>query len=153
MNKIKTLTILVGILAIINIGLLIFLLVGKTRGHGPKGPRDKEKAGMFIQKKFGFDESQMKSFRESKANHRSNVEELEGQLAELSRSFYTVESDDKQEVRDSLMKVINQVSESIYMSNVKHFDDVREICRPEQLPEMENFVKGLLNRKMKRKRR
>lgn len=150
MSKIKTLTILVGILALINIGLLIFLLIGKPKGHGPKGMRDKEKAEMFIQKKFGFDENQMKSFAKSKMIHRSLAQDLEAQLNDLSKSFYTIESDDIQVVRDSLMKEINSVSESIYMNNVKHFDEVRAICKPEQLPEMESFVNGLLKRKKKR---
>ena len=153
MSKIKTLTILVGILALINIGLLIFLLIGKPKGHGPKGMRGKEKAEMFIQKKFGFDNDQMKSFTKSKMIHRSSAQELEVQLKDLSTSFYIVESDNKQEVRDSLMNEINRVSESIYMNNVKHFDEVRKICKPKQLLEMESFVNGLLKNKRKRKRK
>jgi len=153
MNKIKTLSILVGILALINIGILAFFLIGKPKGHGPKGNRGGEKAHMLIKEKFGFDDSQMKSFQKSRMIHMETVKILEKQLTELSRSYYTIEVANKKEVRDSLMNEINEVSENIYKSNLKHFDEVREICKPEQLPEMRNFVNGLLNRNEKRERK
>lgn len=144
MNKIKTLSSLVGILALINIGLLVFLFLGKPKGHGPEGFRSKEKAELFIQKKFGFDAAQMDQFRESKKKHRDTSIKLEKELHDLSKSFYLAESPGMDEERDSLLQKINVISGRIYLNNVNHFEDVRKICRPDQLPELKNFINGML---------
>ena len=141
MSKTKTLSILVGVLSIVNIGLLIFLFIGIPKGPGPNGFRNKDKAERFIQEKFGFDDEQMSEFQTSKTKHMQNAKDLEIVLENLSRSFYMVSNDEE---RDSLMKSINEVSAKIYMNNVTHFDEVRSICTADQIPEMENFINGLL---------
>ncbi len=146
MNKIKTLSFLVGILALINIGLLIFLLMGPPRHKGPKGMRGKENAEKFIQMKFGFDEGQMKQFRRSKVEHMNTSKALYSQLDKLSAVYYNDDSTDNNANQDSLLNDIQVLSEEIYRNNKKHFDEVRGICRSDQLPELENFINGLIQR-------
>ena len=150
MSKVKILGILVGVLSIINIGLLIFLFLGIPKGPGPEGFRSKEKAEQFIQEKFDFDTDQMSKFSESKANHMQNAKDFEIELENLSRSFYMVSNAAK---RDSLLKSINDISAKIYINNVTHFDEVRSICTPEQMPEMEKFINGLLMQNGKGRRK
>jgi hypothetical protein len=150
MNKIKTLGILVGVLSVVNIGLLIFIFLGIPKSPGPNGFVDKEKAEKFIQEKFGFDETQMIEFRKSKSDHLQHAKELEMNLENLSRSYYTV---DNPEQRDSILNRISEISRNIYENNVIHFDQVRSICTPDQLPEMEHFINGLLRQKEKDQRK
>jgi protein CpxP len=149
MSKTKILGILVGILSIVNIGLLIFLFTGMPKGPGPGGFGSKEKAEQFIQEKFDFNTEQMNQFRKSKANHMQNAKELEVELENLSRSFYMASNEEGRTERDSILKSINEVSIKIYNNNVTHFDEVRSICNPDQEPEMKNFINGLLTQKGK----
>jgi len=140
---------MVGILALINIGLLIFLFVGRPQAHGPEGFKGKDRADQFIQKKFGFDQDQMKSFSKSKVIHRNVNQDLQTKLDQISQSFYLNESPDEDPIRDSILSEINLVSNEIYRNNANHFDEVKSICKPEQLPELKKFIRSLLpqNRK------
>lgn len=144
MNKTKILGILVGLMALINLSLLMFVMRGKPQRPGPERFKEKDKAEQFIQKQFGFDEEQMHQFKKSKANHMQNAKKYELELENLSRSFYMVDSAGNSLKRDSLMAQINKLSTDIYYNNAAHFDEVRSICRPNQRDEMKRFIASLL---------
>lgn len=144
MIKTKTLGILAATLALINIGLVFIIMTGPPKHGGPGGFKSLKEAESHIQEKFGFDENQMKSFRESKEKHQKSSGELHEQLDELSGTFYMSDDAQDQDLRDSLLQEINEVSEKIYLNNSRHFDEVRTICSRDQLPELEHFISSLL---------
>lgn len=149
MNKIKTLGTLAGVLAVINICLVIFLIMGRPKGPHP-GPMGKENAEHFIKDKFQFDDAQMKAFQISKEKHMESSRAVQKELEVLSRSYYMTDGAGDVSVRDSLMTQINILSSEMYEINRMHFDEVKGICNPDQVAEMEGFINGLLMPKRKR---
>ena len=146
MNKTKTLSILVGILVVLNIALLVFLLFGRAKGPKRGGHHGKGKPSRFIQKTFDFDEKQMAQFDQSKESHFENLRELHSELSQLSESFYLIDRNEDSSKSDSLMSEINSLNQEIYMRNLKHFEEVRSICTPDQVDGMEAFIKELVKR-------
>jgi len=150
MSKNTILTILVSVLLLINICTIGFLIMGKKHGHqGPIGERNHHTLDETIQKNFQFDEGQMAQFEVSKASHMQSVNSLREILDDNSQKYYKVPSTDKAK-RDSLISLIEKTTADIYEVNQKHFDEIRKICRPEQLTQMDNFIDMLLTSPIKR---
>lgn len=144
MKKTKVLSILVVVLAIVNIGLILFLVVGIPPQRGPGMFKDQNPAEAFIKEKFKFDDDQMKAFNESMEKHKSTTRATKEALDKLSRKYYmSTDTSDKSE-RDGLLDEIGALSNDIYIQNMIHFDEVRNICNEDQVLEMEGFIRSLL---------
>ncbi len=139
------LSILVGLLVLLNIIVLSFLLIGKK--HNGPGPNkhNPERHGNHIKERFDFDDSQVKMFEISKSKHMELTKDLSSTLKEASLAYYNEESENTN--KDSLYSDVMSITQKIYEANDTHFDEVRKICTAEQLPAMNDFIKGLLNRK------
>lgn len=132
MNKIKTLKSLVLILAVINIVLIASIFFRKRPPHR----LNEKKAESVIQKRFSFDDNQMNAFKESKNKHKEKSKELESSLEKISAEFYTSSSIVNEHLLDSILII----TEDIYKLNDTHFDEIRSICKKDQLPEVEEFI-------------
>lgn len=141
MNKIFTLSLLVGFLVLMNLAMMAFLIMDKKPHH--KEHYTEAKADMHIKKTFGFDEDQMRSFKMSKEKHISKMSQFSRKLNEESRKYYEVSSTETSK-KDSLLNVVIELSEEIYKSNNQHFDEVRAVCNPHQLPQLDNFIQRLI---------
>ena len=145
MNKVKVLTILVGILFVLNLGLMYMSFFGlKSDNKGPGPGFGQENADLFIKSRFGFDEDQMKSFKESKSTHGKSLRPVNKQLQELSRSYY-LSYDKDNEIQDSILSEIQKLDVEIYKINSRHFAEVALICTEKQKPELNNFIRSLVD--------
>ena len=145
MNKVKVLTILVGILFVLNLGLMYMSFFGpKMNKRGPGPAIGQENADLFIRSRFGFDEDQMKSFKESKTTHGKSLRPVNKQLQELSREYY-LSYDQDNAIQDSILSEIQKLDVQIYKINSKHFAEVALICTEEQKPELNNFIRSLVD--------
>lgn len=142
MNKIKLLSIVVGLLVLLNVIVLSFLFLGMNN-HPNQGPPNREGTRNSLIEKFGFDENQINLFEISRTKHMELSRSHSKQLEEASIAYYN--SSASNEIRDSLYSNVESMTQKTYKANSTHFEDVRNICTPEQLPEMDNFIKGLLN--------
>lgn len=141
MNKIKFLSILVGLLIALNIVVLSFLFVGE------RGPHDRPDKGpkISIYEKFAFTDNQKELFDISRAKHMEQSKNLARQLEDISIAYYRIKADNQ--VKDSLYSSIVSISQKIYEANDNHFNEIRKICTVDQLPEMDEFIKGLIRGK------
>ncbi len=140
MNKTKLLSILVGLLVLLNVITLCFLLIGMQRNH-----HNPEEGRKSIMNRFSFNGNQIKLFEISKTKHMKQSKSLSMELKDASLAYYNYSA--VNEIKDSLYSNIESITQKIYKANQNHFDDVRRICNPAQLPEMDFFIKGLINRK------
>lgn len=148
MNKIKTLQIISSILLLINIALIAFMVFNRGPKQGRQAP------GKMVKEIFNFDESQMEKFKEFRDEHRHLGREISSQLKSTSKAFYnTIDPLQKEILLDSILSQ----SKEIYFNNEKHFNDIRSICKPEQITNMEKFIDELMEKQSshppKRKRR
>ncbi|MEM6700894.1 MAG: hypothetical protein AAF599_21000, partial [Bacteroidota bacterium] len=100
--------------------------------------------GQQLHRQMGFDEAQMERFEASKEVHRVKMQKYQQQLKKLSKTYYYLNATDTLD-RTALLVEINQVSSNIYETNAQHFDDLRAICTPKQLPKLDRFIDHLIS--------
>ncbi len=128
MNKVKVLSIIsIGLLAA-NLLLLWFLMSNNRhvgRGDGPK---------RIIIEKLKFDQKQIDEYDLLIDWHRTNIAECEQQMMDFKNQLYSGLQEGKaNSVNDSLITEIGKVQQKIEHVNYKHFQDIKNLCKPEQL--------------------
>jgi periplasmic protein CpxP/Spy len=128
MNKVKVLSIVsIGLFAA-NIILICFLMSNKMAHDRKEDPKK------IIIKKLHFDESQTKEYEKLIDWQKKNIRKSESQMMVLKNELYTSLQQNKQtNSTDSLIAEIGKVQIEIEHINYKHFKDIKELCKPEQL--------------------
>lgn len=124
---------LIGISAIslllINISLLGFLVYGSFMDK----KRHKEPKEIII-RKLNFNKQQINDYEILIKWHQSQVREKGRTIREIKQKLYstlTAKADPK--ATDSLIQAIVDVQQDIEHIHYKHFADIRNLCKPEQL--------------------
>lgn len=145
MSKIRLLTILVVILAAMN---LFFLsrpfLGGSHKGHHPPGGKGSERK---MDRKLGFDENQIKKHKHFREAHRDASLVLQKELnSELKNLYQLIQADTFSTVKkDSLLKIIESKTTAINELNVNHFLNLKSILKPEQVTGFNKMIEHLGN--------
>jgi periplasmic protein CpxP/Spy len=128
MNKVKVLSIVsIGLFAA-NIILIWFLMTNKTAHDRKEGPKK------IIIEKLQFNEVQTAEYEKLIDWHKENIRKQEQQMMVLKNQLYTSLQQNKQtNSTDSLIAEIGKVQIEIEYINYKHFKDIKELCKPEQL--------------------
>jgi periplasmic protein CpxP/Spy len=144
MNKNRLLIFLIAGLLISNILLVVFMMKGRGPGHhGPphhKGgsPRD------LIIERLHLDAGQIKKYDTLIKKHRSDLSGYEETLLALKTDLYSnlKNKTDKATIYysiDAIAKVQAQI-ESVHYT---HFEDIKNLCKPEQLKDFDKLVNEL----------
>ncbi|MGB0390665.1 MAG: hypothetical protein ACPGD5_03790 [Salibacteraceae bacterium] len=157
MSKTKILTILVGVLILIN-GLLIgWIVLGSTHSHKR---HDKMHSGpkQMIIDRLEFSEEQVKLYESSINKHRKDVRELEYKIRlkknELYSGLNSKSSINSEAVTSELSLLISQMENVHYA----HFNEIKSICKGNQIGKFDELTKELARlftppRKKHRKRK
>jgi len=139
MSKEQLLTILAITLAGMNLLLVGFLYL-RPSPMGPPHLRGKAAADRFIKDKFKFDDAQLEAFLRSKDKHFEAINSTRRQLTEYSQAYYLLPIQ-QTAAKDSLLQLIQAQNLEIYSINNTHLEEIRQICRPDQLPYLKDFIK------------
>ena len=134
MNKRKLVSRLVIALLIVNlffIGFSIFKKKSMKRGEGPERP---EKMILSV---LNFDKEQENTFKVAMEKHQAQILPLQKGLKELKQQFFTSNDD---ELADSIATLMGQFYIDLNHAHKSHFHDIKEICRPEQMPAYEELM-------------
>jgi Spy/CpxP family protein refolding chaperone len=145
MERAKLLRWIIAILVILNLGMLVFLFLGRPgrhmhevmeKGGGPK---------QIIIERLHLDAEQQKKYDVMVERHRKEM----FRLNDVSRgmhdklyAFLKTDSADTQQT-DSLMKQIAENQYQIENLNFNHFKEIRSLCRPEQMDDFNKLVNDL----------
>lgn len=133
MDKIKLLTFAVIGLLLLNLATLGFLFLNNTRGHD--GPGHRPKPQEIIIRKLHLDEKQQEQYQQLIHWHRGQVDDFDYQIREAKNKLYlqllqpTVDT----KVKDSLINAIANYQKQIEITHFKHFQDIKKLCRKEQI--------------------
>jgi periplasmic protein CpxP/Spy len=134
MNKVKLLSVFCVGLLITNIGLVWFLLShkpGRQKGGGPK---------KMVIEKLDFDENQVKAYTKLIDWHKSEVIASEQKITELKNKLYsTLATENELNIKDSLIIEIGTLQMALEKIHYKHFQDIKQLCKPEQKKAFEAF--------------
>ncbi|WP_395047434.1 hypothetical protein [Flavobacterium sp.] len=132
MDKIKLLTFSVIALIILNFTMLGFFIFSENRSEDiKKKPKPRE----IIIRKLGFNKQQAKAYQELINWHRSNIDSLQEQIKNTKQNLYSelVKSEVDNKTKDSLVNKLANIQKEIENTHFKHFQDIKKLCKKEQL--------------------
>lgn len=135
MNKRRVLIIAVVLLTLMNIVFIAFhFLRPKHPAHA-----DMNKKEMLIND-LGFDKSQQKSFQKMVISHQSQIIKLRKKQAAIKNILYkTIGEEGQESIRINQMEKLTVINDEIEFLNLEHFDDIRKLCREDQIPKFKKF--------------
>lgn len=138
MSKLRIVTTLSIGLLIINILLVGFILF-KRNGHPRiEGPRN------IIIEKLHFDEAQVVKYDTLIQWHRKEIRQIESEIINIKNQLYShLSTNSLADVKDSLIQEITLRQISIEQIHLKHFEDIKLLCRDKQLDDYQKLTKEL----------
>lgn len=135
MTKIRVLSIGIVCLMILNITLIIVVFIGGPKPF--KAPRN------FIIEKLEFTPTQVLMYEDLIVGHQASVSSNEKEIKNLKKALYeTLITNDK--IRQ--LELLNEISKSkqkIELIHLKHFEEIKGICKPEQQEQFMNLIEDL----------
>ena len=99
-----------------------------------------QKKGPPLHKVVDFDKEQMEIFHKSKKQLKSTIKVYRKQYDDLSKTYYqSIFKNDSPE-KAQILQQLNEISNAIFEANLKHFEEIKALCTPEQLPRFEKFM-------------
>lgn len=147
MEKTKLLTFGIIVLFLLNLGTLGFLLLSSPKAHYPLGHgRDgRSKPREIIIEKLHFDPAQIKEYDKLIQWHRSHISEMEDKIRETKNEFYLQlnENPVNEKTKDSLINALALYQKEIESVHFKHFQDIKKVCKNEQMEDFSSLTKEL----------
>lgn len=128
--------IIIGLL-ISNMLLVAFILLKKPPQHS--GPRN------LIIERLKFDENQIQQYDELISQHRRQIGEKRHEMTDLKTQYYSLLKSENNKNGDLLISEIGKLSMETEKINYKHFQDIKRICRPDQMKNFDNLIDDFEN--------
>lgn len=135
MEKTKLLTVAVIGLLLINLGTLGFLFLSNQNGHRPPHEGGRPEPKYEIIERLHFDTAQQKEYDQLIEWHRNEIEKLDSNIRKAKNELYSklAETDVDAKMKDSLIALINSNQKQIEITHFKHFEDIKKLCRKDQI--------------------
>jgi len=148
MEKTKLLTFGIIALFILNLGTLGFLLLSGPKGHHPPpghGPEGRTKPREIIIEQLHFDATQIKEYDQLIQWHRSHISEMEEKIRDSKNELYLLlnENPVNEKIKDSLIADLASFQKEIESIHFKHFQDIKKLCKKEQLDDFTKLTSTL----------
>lgn len=143
MEKSKLKNIIIVGLILLNFCTLMYVFLKPSMRQRPPmertGPKD------MIVKKLHFDKNQQKDFEKLIEWHQGEIQKFDKVIMQSKNTLYTLLANKEIDVKvkDSLITVINMNQKQIEETHFKHFEDIKKLCKPEQLDDFKEFTKEL----------
>lgn len=138
-DQTKLLTFAVVSLLLLNLGTLGFL-VSQAKPHGSaRGPQK------HIVEKLKLDEAQQAAYQTLIGKHRAAIRAADKQRNDLKNDLYALlKSAEINAVRrDSLLGELTKNQAIVEQTHFAHFEDIRRLCRPEQVSDFNSLANEL----------
>jgi protein CpxP len=138
MSKVTFLTILSATLVLINIALIGFFLLKPQHGNKKNEPK------AYILKHLNLDKKQAVQYDGLIEVHQKERNALNQEIMELRRKLYPIvlkEGDLSK--KDQILVQLKSVHEKLELLHLEHFEQVKEICRPDQRKQFDALVDEL----------
>jgi hypothetical protein len=137
MTKLFVTRIAALLMLVINIVLISLMVFHKPR-RGDGGPKK------MIIEKLHFDADQIASYDELIIKHRQEIEGVEKEIIAIKNSLYSSLRDmEDTGLKDSLLNMLGSKQSKIDLIHYLHFEDIKGLCRPDQMPAFDAMTKEL----------
>jgi len=142
MDKIKLLTISVIVLLVLNVGTLGSLLFSGPK-HRPDF--DHKRPQEIIIERLHLNQKQQKEYQKLIRWHRGTIDSLDDQIRNTKNRLYLqlLKTNVDVVAKDSLIAVLAASQRQIEETHFKHFEDIKKLCKPEQLEDYYDLTQEL----------
>ncbi len=123
-------------LFIVNACVLGFFM---SRPHPPRGEGPKK----MIAERLHFDASQIAAYDKLIEQHQKDIQAKEKEIKEAKQQLYSLLQGDGFSAKDSLANRIGQLQVEVEFIHFNHFNDLKNLCKDEQLDDF-NALAGEL---------
>lgn len=137
MNKTKVLIITVVLMFLSNLFLMYWVWNGNHRPpHKEEGPRNE------IIERLQLDAEQVKKYDVLIQDHRHQIRTKDEEIGLLKKELYSTLNSNNAN-RDSLIELLANKQKEVENINLKHFEAIGTLCRPEQQSAYKDLVLSL----------
>lgn len=137
MNKTKALIVIVVLMFLSNLFLMYWVWNSNHRPHNKEeGPRNE------IIERLHLDAEQVKKYDVLIQNHRHQIRTKDDEIGLLKKELYSTLNGGN-EKSDSLIQLLADKQKEVEKINLKHFEDIGKLCKPEQMPAYKDLVVSL----------
>ncbi|HPI54464.1 MAG TPA: hypothetical protein PLU10_07195 [Chitinophagaceae bacterium] len=137
MNKQRIISLIAILLLVMNVILLVYIQMRKGPEHN--GPRD------IIIERLQLDKEQIIKYDTLIAHHRLAIRGAENEIRALKNQLYSqlISVDKVSPQQDSLIAKINVIQARIEYIHFAHFLEIKQCCKPDQLPYYNELTKEI----------
>lgn len=141
-NKYQMLWIAIGLLLVLNIGLLAWFTFFSQKAQNVH-PRQR----LFLEKELSFDAKQAESYRLLRQTHAKQINQLREQVKMLKEAYYKdlTQTNISDEVLRTKAVAIEAKMVDADVLTFRHFQQVRQLCTPEQQKRFDEIIIDLLH--------
>ena len=137
MNKNKLQLFLIAGLLLSNIMLVVYLLI-IPKHPNPSSPKE------IIIERLNFDKDQTAEYDKLIQQHQQQIRENQRAIMELKNNLYShLRSNENNAITDSLAKEIGKTQTKIELIHYAHFEDIKKLCREDQMNEYNELINEL----------
>lgn len=154
-KKIKSLIGIVVFLLLSNIAMLIFFVLLNNDTRHASGNHENNLIGSFLKNDIGFSATQMTEYDTMRNEHLRNMKPLFDKMRSVRDSFYGLLYIDAlpDSVINSKAAIIGERQAEMDKNFLRHLQEVRKLCKPEQLPKFDSSFKVVVSKITNRGRR
>lgn len=134
------------LLVVLNAATLSFMWINRPpKPMEPKEVNYQERANHYFMHKLQFSEQQMEQFRSYQEAHFEEMKLYREEIMALKKQLYQLENNEaSQEKINELIKNMSTIYAGQEKAHFAHIQQLRSICTPEQLPQMEKMLKRII---------
>ncbi len=137
-NRFRILWVAIIVLVVLNIGMIAWFTFFAHRPGLP--PR------LFLEQELSFDEKQKDIYRHMREEHFMKARDIKEKVKTLKEAFFKAMADSSitdEELRKRASAISTEASE-LDVLTFKHFQQVRQMCTPEQKEKFDEIIEEVL---------
>lgn len=137
-NKFRILWVAIVALVVLNIGMMAWFTFF---AHRPGPPQR-----LFLEQELSFDDKQKESYRLMREEHFMKARSIKEHVKMMKEAFFKAMADSSiadEELRKKALAISSEASE-LDLLTFKHFQQVRQMCTPEQKEKFDEIIEEVL---------
>lgn len=134
MNKTSLLILVATVLLVLNLIMLFVFFSPKKSRQSPRG---------VIIKQLNFDDRQIEKYDVLINQHQASIKLQADSIKVNKKQLYNQLAKSNQQNKDAIINNINKFQKNIEQIHFKHFEDIKALCREDQLEDYNSLTKQL----------
>ena len=139
---------LIGLLLLSNLALVAFFVMNKPEKHEVRKDRPGSYMKDALKNEVGFTDQQMATFDKMADEHRQQMRPMFEDITKTKESFYKLltQPTTPDTILNEAAKQIGEKQRSIDIKIFTHFQNIRQLCTPDQQPAFDSLIQRVVHR-------